>query len=273
MRGDLTTVRSRAGWDKRHCINQLYRCGLVLRGLAASTSCRSSSTTSAGWVSVLPRVVNQTRSVMKKLTFTRTTYFTWALFSGLALPRAAFAEYSTIWQEGFDGVIPTSWTVVAQYGYSIARNHGTYTGAGAALAGPAASQMWRSVGARPLAECHVSAWFCDLNGGWKSGTSGTCGVTYRQTLGLTPLNGGTGSMLIEHPFYSSPSYATYNVHTIGQGGLAWSAYGNRWTATTCEPAWIYLETTINPGDPGASPVGTFTVKATDGAVRPRQHKT
>jgi len=71
-------------------------------------------------------------------------------------------------------------------------------------------------------------------------------------------------MFIEHGIYSAPSYATYNYRTVGAGGIAWTAIGNRNPNTNCLPAWVYYETTIIPGNPGASPVGTVTVKATDG---------
>ncbi len=169
--------------------------------------------------------------------------------------------YTTIWEEGFDGPASfNNWTVVSGYVYDTAVSRGAIPGAGSAyIAGTAASQMWRQAASRPFAECRVSAYYYDLKGGYKSGV---CGNSQRESLRLTA--DGTVSMFLEHGIYSAPSYATYNYRTVGAGGIGWTAIGNRNPSTNCNPAWVYFETTVTPGNPGASPVGTVTFKAVDG---------
>ncbi len=170
------------------------------------------------------------------------------------------AAYTTIWADGFDGSV-ANWTVDAGYVYDTAQNKGTLPGAGSAyISTTAVSKMWRATAARPFAECRLSAYYYDLKNGYKSGV---CGVSQRETIALRPLDGSI-SMILEHGMYSAPSYASYNYRTVGGGAIAWSAIGNRWPATNCSPAWIAYETTVTPGNPGASPVGTVTYKATDG---------
>ncbi len=175
----------------------------------------------------------------------------------------ASAAYTTIWSDGFSGSL-SNWSVVSGYAYSTAQNHGTYTGAGTAGVATAACQMWRSGGTRPFAECRVSGYFWDGKGGWKAGI---CGWQMRTGLRLTE-PGGSAALFLDHGIYTTPGYNTYNYRTVGEGGIGWTANGSRWSATNCNPAWIYFETTVNPGAPGASPVGTVTFKATDGGGSP-----
>ena len=178
-----------------------------------------------------------------------------------ALVVSTQVPYTTIWQEGFNGAGSFSnWTVVAGFVYDTGVSKGTIPGDGSAyISTTAASQMWRTAANRPFAECRVSAYYYDLKGGYKSGV---CGNSQRESLRLTA--DGTTSMFIEHGIYSAPSYATYNYRTVGAGGVVWTAIGSRNPNTNCNPAWIYYETVVTPGNPGASPVGTVTVKAVDG---------
>ncbi len=166
-----------------------------------------------------------------------------------------------VFSDGFNGSISTSkWTQGGSaFAYSTGQTHGTYTGAGAAFcAANEADQMWHQF-SRPFAGGKVGAWFYDGKGGWKAGV---CGWSYRQCLSLRDLD-GAAKMYIDNYFYSALDNTKYFYRTIGSGGVSHTAYATRNANTSCDGAWIYFETTVNPGAPGA--LGTVQVKVTDGS--------
>jgi Bacterial Ig domain len=175
------------------------------------------------------------------------------LLVNLALPGPALAAtYSTIWSDGFNGNLD-NWVQSTAFTYSTAVNHGGYTGAGAALcAAGASSQMYRAF-PRPFAQAHASGYFYDNKGGWKVGF---CGSAFRQVLSLR-----NSSSLIMDNGISGNGDVVYKWRTVGAGGTgASTSYANRWTATPCNPAWIFYEITVTPGATTAS----WTAKVTDG---------
>ena len=182
------------------------------------------------------------------------------LLANLALPDVSLAAYTEIWSDGFNGSI-ANWTVVAGYVYATGLNHGSYTGAGGAYAdGNSAAQLWRSVGSRPFGECHVSAWYSDPSGGWRM----TCGS--KQSEGLRLAYDDTAAMMLDYGLYSPLAAGYYYFRTVGGSGIPWTLSTTRYSPTVCSPAWIQYEITVTPGNPGATPVGTVTFKATDPGI-------
>ena len=182
----------------------------------------------------------------------------WLLLLSLTFPGTAFADYTVIWQEGFDGSLANWLTNQTPFAYRTTQNRGGYVGAGAAYcAASGMSQMYRQVnaGGRPFAQGHVTGYFYDGTGGWKTGS---CGQSYRQVLSLR--NGN--SMMLDNGFNSLVDSAKYYYRSYAGGSL--TAYATRWAATPCVGAWIYFDTVVTPGAPGASPVGTMTATVTDG---------
>jgi len=165
--------------------------------------------------------------------------------------------------DGFDGNLG-NWTQSGSgaFTYSTTKNHGTYTGGGAAYcAAGAIASMYRTF-SRPFAQCVVSGYFYDEKGGYKAGT---CGYSWRQYLSLREIN-NTAGMIYDLGMYSPSGTANYYWRMCGTGGACThTSLGARNPSTTCNPAWIYFETTISPNAAGASPVATVTMKAVDGA--------
>jgi len=189
-----------------------------------------------------------------------TVFPVWLVLVSLALTGSAPAQtYSTIWQDGFDGSLANWSPGATAFAYSTTQNKGGYTGAGAAYgAAGGSSQMYRQVngGGRPFSQGHVTGHFFDGKGGWKAGV---CGYQFRQALSLR--NGN--SINLDNGFYSTTDSAKYFYRSAGVSGSL-TAYATRWAATPCDGAWIYFDTVVTPGAPGASPVGTMTATVTDG---------
>lgn len=167
-----------------------------------------------------------------------------------------------VFSDGFNGSL-SNWTQTSgkEFAYSTAQNHGTYPGGGAAyMAAGESDQMYHAF-ARPFAQGKASGYFYDSLGGWKGGV---CGQTYRQALSLRDNISGVG-FILDNCFYSPSASQNYFFRTVGAGGIGYTAYGTRNPNTNCSGAWIYFESTVTPGAPGASPTGTFVVKVTDGA--------
>jgi len=187
-------------------------------------------------------------------------------YSGWSATATAYTPPSppvatVVFSDGFSGNL-NNWTQqVGAFAYSTTQNHGTYTGGGAAyVAATETDQMYRAF-TRPFAQCKGWGYFYDGKGGWKQGV---CGNAYRQALSLRDMN-NEAKVYIDNCFYSASNNTNYFYRLVGNGGLAYTAYATRNTGTDCSGAWIYFETTVTPGSPGASPTGTFTVKVTDGA--------
>lgn len=167
---------------------------------------------------------------------------------------------TVVFSDGFNGNL-NNWTAGASpYTYSTTQNHGTLTGGGAAyMAAAGTSQMYHPF-TRPFAQAKASGYFWDPKGGWKTGV---CGSGYRQSLSLRDNVSGVG-FIIDNCMNSSIASANYFWRTVGGGGVTYTSYGTRNATTDCNAAWLYFETTVSPGSPGASPTGTFLAKVIDG---------
>lgn len=168
---------------------------------------------------------------------------------------------TTVFTDGFDGGVGNWIQQTEAFEYNTDVNHNSYTGAGAAYCGAGqADQMYHPF-ARPFAQGKVWGWFYDTKGGWKAGI---CGWYYRQALSLRDPD-GAAKMFIDNEFYSASDNSKYFFRTVGGGGIGHTPYATRNPNTSCDAAWVYFETTVNPGAPGASPTGTFVALVTDGA--------
>lgn len=166
-------------------------------------------------------------------------------------------EPTIVFSDGFNGNT-NNWTQQVQnYDYSTTVNHGTYAGGGAAYCGAGqADQMFHTF-SRPFAQGKAWGYFYDGKGGWKTGS---CGNSYRQAFSIR--NGdGTAKMYIDNEFYNSPDNSKYYYRIIGTGGIGHTAWATRDAATDCNGTWVYFETTVNAGAPGA--LGTMQLKVTD----------
>lgn len=166
-----------------------------------------------------------------------------------------------VFSDGFNGNLNNWPQQVQSYAYSTAANHGTYTGSGSAYCGAGESDQMYHAFSRPFAQGKVWGWFWDGKGGWKATV---CGNSYRQALSLRDMD-NAAKMFIDNEFYNTPDNSKYYYRIVGAGGVGHTIYANRDPNTDCNGTWVYFETTVTAGAPGASPAGTIQVKVADRA--------